>query len=189
MSVTPQWVFIVGILLAVALAVGTAVPQITAHANGRVVEFEVQRAGPYEIAVGTIPETPRVGNLHLTLAVTDALSGMYFLTAGITVTGIGPASEAVEIGPLTALNNPGEPAFYDVSTSVDRVGTWNFTVAVSSDLGEASADFPIEVRGSSPMTGIILLVALLAFLSVTGFSIRIYLRERGKGRRVGKSRL
>ena len=45
-----------------------------AFANGRVVEFDRQEAGPYEIAFGKIPGSPRVGALFLSIIVTDTAS-------------------------------------------------------------------------------------------------------------------
>ena len=37
----------------------------------------------------------------------------------------GPDSTAPEIGPLAAATNLTGPAFYDINTSVDRVGVWS----------------------------------------------------------------
>ena len=160
-----------------------AAPLATAYGNGRVIQFDRRTAGPYEIAVGTIPENPVVGNLHLTMNITDTASDTLILDANVTVSARGPESETVEIGPLQAQNNLDDLSFYDVNTSVDRLGAWVFTVSVSGELGDASTEFPIEVTESSPLIAIVTLLALVAFLAALGFSLRAFLRERGRGKR------
>ena len=63
-----------------------------AHANGRVAELQKKQAGPYEIALGTIPGTPIVGTLHMTMTVSDLASGAFLLDARVTATGTGPGA-------------------------------------------------------------------------------------------------
>ena len=161
--------FIAALLLASVSAAVVALPE-RAKANGRVGEFVRQVAGPYEIALGTIPARPVVGKLHLTLTVADMSSGAYILDAGVTVSGKGPEQDVV-IGPLKAWNNVRDPAFYDL------------TVSVSGDLGDASADFPVEVRKASLLGGYVTWLTLLALLAVLGLSIRLYIQQRGRSRR------
>ncbi len=179
MSTLTQRVLISGWIAILVLVAVSAV----AVANGRVQVFDKRVGGPYEIAVGTIPGTPVVGALHFTIKVTDVATGVSVLRPEIIVTGTGPVSDAVEIGPIAATSDPANPVFNDVVTHVDRVGAWVFSVSVNGDLGEGSAEFPIEVRNSNPLIGIVTLVALLAFLGFLGFSVRIFMRERSKGRR------
>jgi hypothetical protein len=155
-------------------------------ANGRVKRLVPQDAGPYTISLGTIPQAPALGSLHLTMTVVERSSGAFIMDARVSVTGAGPGGEAAEIGPLVAQNNPLDPTFYDIGTSVDREGTWTFTVGVSSELGDASSDFPIQVARASPLTGIATLLGFLAFLTVLGLSVRVFLRQqRGSAGRVG----
>ena len=173
-------------LLAVWLIVAAAmlaVPLATAHANGRVIRFESHTAGPYRLSVGTIPDNPVVGNLHVTMTITAGDAEQPVLDAEVSVTGVGPESDAVEIGPLRAEHNADDPAFYDINTFVDRQGDWQFTVSVSGPNGEGTARFPIEVRTQSPLIGIVTIMALVAFLAALGFSLRAFLRERSRGRR------
>ena len=178
MSIVAQRALISGWIVIVIMLAVSAV----ALANGRVQVFDRRVGGPYEIAVGTIPSTPFVGTLHFTIMVTDVVTDTSVLRPEIVVTGTGPESDAVEIGPITATSDPANPVFNDVATQVDRVGVWSFVISVSGDLGDASAEFPIEVKNSSPLIGIATLAALLGFVIVLGFSFRAYLRERGKGK-------
>ena len=160
-----------------------------AYANGRVVDFVRQTAGPYEIALGTIPSDPVVGRLHLTMTVTVISTQELVLDAGVAVIGTGPDADSAELGPITGQNNPSNPAFYDVNTSVDRVGTWVFNVSISGEAGQGASDFLIEVEKSSPFGGVVTLLVLVGLVIVVGLSLRAYLSDRGKRRRrAGRAR-
>lgn len=172
----PRWVFVLVVALA-TVGASTAV-----YGNGRVGQLLTQVAGPYEIALGTIPDKPVVGLLHLTLTVSDASSKTPLLDASVTVEGRGPERETSEIGPLSALNSVKDPAFYDISTSVDRVGVWTFTVRVSGDLGDASTDYSIRVREPSPLYGIFTWVTVVLFISVIGLGALPSIRARRRRR-------
>lgn len=155
-------------------------------ANGRVLTYDTRTAGPYEVAVGKIPETPTVGELHLTMTITEIATALVIRDADVVITAIGPDSSEIEIGPLNATSELQvlieEPTYYDIVTEVDRIGTWVFTINVTSEVGSGSADFPVEVREANPITGIATLIALLAFVVVVGLSVRVFLKERGKSK-------
>jgi hypothetical protein len=165
-----------------ALAVLAVILAATVSANGRVGQFVRQTAGPYEIALGTIPDSPAVGQLHLTMTVRDTAAESFVLDAEITVTGVGPDGDAVEIGPLDARNSPTSLDFYEVNTSVDRVGTWVFTVLVSGEPGEGSADFLIKVRTASTVYRIFTWVTVMVFFALVGLGLFPYLRRRMRRR-------
>ena len=170
-------------LLLLFTAVVMTVQVGMALANGRVVRFDRQMAGPYEIAMGTIPDSPTVGNLHLTFTLADAETKEYIVDARVTVEGKQMIGDGTDTGLVEAVKNRTDPIYYDVNTFVDREGGWVFTVAVDALLGEAQTEFRVEVRNLSPVTGMATLLTLLAFLVVLGLSLRAYLSER-----VGKSR-
>ena len=100
MSVNSQRRFLAGWLLALAATVALALPPVAAFANGRVIQFERRIAGPYEIAVGTIPQSPVIGSLHLTMSISDAATDTRILNAEVTVMGRWPESDTIEIRPL-----------------------------------------------------------------------------------------
>ncbi len=158
-----------------------------AYANGRVVSYTTKTAGPYEVGLGTIPRTPVVGNLHLSLRVQDASTSGAISAASVTVVGVGPANGS-NVGPIAATPDLLSPSFYDVNLRVDRVGAWEFTVEVSGSLGDSSAVFDLQVRTVNPLPGIITVVVLVAFLIILGLSLRAYLRERRLGQRRRKAR-
>ena len=93
-----------------------------------------------------------------------------------------------EIGPITVNPDPDSenyPGYYDTEQPIvlDRTGLWMFSVSVDSPAaGAATADFPVEVTTPNPLTGIITLVALMAFIVVVALAVRMYIRERRRSR-------
>ena len=169
------------IFLAAGLAVSIASLPADVQANGRVTNFQKKMAGPYEIGLGTIPPSPSVGNLHLALTVTDPATKTPLLDARVALQGTGPDSTEIEIGPTIAANSVQDPAYYEVNISVGREGMWLFTTTITDADGEHSVDFQVEVKNASPITGILTLVVLVAFLIIFGLSLRASLG--GKRRR------
>ena len=167
------------------LALSAVVSFSVASANGRVVNFEKQQAGPYEVAVGTIPGSPIVGALHLTMTIVDLEEGFLLTDADVEVIGTGPESVEPDIGPVRAEPGLTSPGFYDVNTSVDRAGAWTIRVTVSDDKGVGSADFEITVREPDPLGGIAGLFAILFLLAASGWGVRVFLRQRKRQRADG----
>lgn len=176
--------------LAVLVAAWAQVAPGVAFANGRVVEFDRQVAGPYEIAFGKIPGSPRVGALFLSIIVTDVASDAPVTGADVLVSGRGPGAADVEVGPVAVAADPDAanyPGYYDTTEPItlDRAGMWLFAVEVDSAAGgKARAEFSLEATEPNPITGIVTLLALAAFAAVVALAIRMYLRER---RRRGSS--
>ena len=169
------------LLLAAGLAVFIASFPTVVQANGRVTNFQKKMAGPYEIGLGTIPPSPSVGNLHLALTVTDPATNSPVLDANVEIVGAGPDSTEIEIGPTIAANSAQDPTYYEVNTEVKREGVWLFTTTITDDDGKHSTEFQVEVKNASPITGILTLIVLLAFLVIFGLSLRASLG--GKRRR------
>ncbi|MCY3542533.1 MAG: hypothetical protein OXG80_09645 [Chloroflexi bacterium] len=93
-----------------------------------------------------------------------------------------------EIGPIMVNPDPDSenyPGYYDTEQPIvlDRTGLWMFTVSVDSPTASAAtADFPVEVTTPNPLTGIVTLVALMAFIVVVALAVRMYIRERRRSR-------
>ena len=177
-----------GALILTLLVAALAAPS-EARANGRIVEFQSQTAGAYEIAFGTIPTPPRVGTLHLSVTLTDLAAQTPVVDAVVTVTGSGPGDPPPSVGPLNAENRPTDLVFYDAPAPVETPGEWTFTVAVDSGLGPASADFTLEVVETSPLVELFTWVTVTMFFALVGLGLfpllRNRLRRRG-GRRSGR---
>ena len=156
----------------------------TVLGNGRVVSFESKVTGPYEIAFGTIPGTPSVGNLHITISLTEIASDTLITGATVTVSGMPPPESGSEkIDPIHATTNLQDPTFYDVNTVVDQEGIWTFTTTVQSIGKQYTADFEVTVKNASPIAGLVTLMTLIAFLVVLGLAIRASLGRHGTARK------
>lgn len=167
----------------IALAViGVVVFSGTVSANGKVTQFERQAAGPYEIALGTIPGKAVTGPLHLTVTVSELASQDPIFDADVVITGRGPESQAPEVGPLTAQSSPTDPVFYDASAEVGRVGSWVFTVAVRGELGEAAADFEVDVGSPSTFGQVLTWIAVVVFFVLVTLGLAPLLRHRFRRR-------
>lgn len=63
------------------------------------------------------------------------------------------------------------------------IAMWASTVRVSGDLGEAQADFAIEVQEPNPISALFTWVTVIVFLALAGLGLLPYLRQRGRRRR------
>ena len=172
------------LVAAVSMLILAAAPTAVWAHGGGIQLNKKEFAGPYEVSLGTAPDPPNIGRLHMTLTVVERSARAIVLGAEITVTATGPDESLPGIGPIVAAPDPTNPAFYEVNTSMDRLGPWTFTVAVDAGPGYGAADFVIEVKERSPLTGIITMLTLLAFVSIVGLSVRMFLTGRGKGRKM-----
>ncbi|HAL49392.1 MAG: hypothetical protein FI707_15635 [SAR202 cluster bacterium] len=177
-------------LISVAIIAALVVivpPAVQSHGEG--MEFTNREfAGPYEVAIGTAPDPLAVGKVLISFVVIEMSSRTVVLGADINVTGRGPDARIPDIGPAPAFEDPTDPSFYDLNTSIDRKGEWTFDVSVSAEPGDGDAVFVLEVAESSAITGIITLVAVLVVVAAIGVALRMFLKEKGKGRRVKRRR-
>ena len=178
---------IVRICVALLTLIATTSSDVV-RANGRVARSVTQSAGPYQVSLGTIPATPVVGNLHLTMTVTEVSSQTLVLDAEVMVSGRGPGQTDAEIGPISAQKNLSDLAFYDVNTAVDRVGIWTFAVAVSGAAGAGSTEFTLQVETPSPVFRVLTWVTVVVFFSLVGLGLMPFIRQRGMGKRRRRER-
>ena len=173
-------------LTAIALVACNGGWESKAEGNGRVTKYMSRTAGPYEVSLGTAPPDPRVGPLHLTVKLAEASSEEAITGADVMVSGKGPGSSDVEIGPLPARSLPSAPEDYDLDVEVDREGTWTFVVEVDAPPGEATAEFLLDVTRTSAWPGLLALALALVLLMIVGLSMRQYFaarRAQGQSRR------
>ena len=150
----------------------------SAYANGRVLEYQRQTAGPYEIALGTIPSPPTVGAVHLSITVTDLEREAPVLDAVVTVMGMAQGEDGFETGPLEASNSPTDPVYYEATAPVESLGAWTFMVTVDGEPGTASASFDLEVVELNPILQVITWVTVLLFFALVGLGLFPFVRDR-----------
>ena len=178
--------FIVAI---VALSVTTYSDRLAfVEANGRIIEYQSQLIGHYEVLLGTVPDSPLVGVTHLTIRIKDVRTGLFSTAAVVSVTGTGPNTDANGLEPVSAKRDPIDRSYHDLSLVFDHPGLWTITVLFEDYEGAHSANFLINVRKSNPVSGIFTLIGLMAFLGVLGLSARVYLKERKRGKNKKPSR-
>ncbi len=148
------------------------------QANGGATEVFRQKQGPYEIAVGTIPPTLVVGNVHLTVRVVDAAT-MRPVVNGAVVTIEARGPEESVVGPLTAPSVPAEPWWYDANIALDATGTWQFQLTLESELGKERVTFSLLVQEASVSWGVVFALLIGVFLGLpTAVLIRRVLQGR-----------
>ena len=166
-------------LLFLLVALSMTTTPSSAQANGRIISYERHIAGPYEIAMGTIPDTPWVGTIHLSLTVDTIIADTPapVLDALITIVGSGPDELQTDPKVVIANNDPANPRFYEAELTVDYVGVWAFDIVVDSDIGKASTTFEVNVHEANPVPGLLALVLLSVLLLTLGFAMRSHLRR------------
>ena len=115
------------LVLAAALVISSELGQVSANGGTRLV-VKNERVGPYELQVGILPGSPKVGNLHLSILVKDAAAGATITSATITVMARGPEG-ATNVSLVQATNTPQSPQFYDGDIPLDTEGSWTLTLA------------------------------------------------------------
>ena len=156
---------------------------VYAHGGG----FELSKrasAGPYNLTIGTIPDPPTVGEAILIIEVTDPDTNARVVGLDVTIVPSGPEGLEREPDTLYGLVDSYDPTLYETRAELPRAGPWTFDVIVDGQRGGGEARFSYDVKRVNPIGGIITLVTLLAFLTVIGLSMRAFLKERSKGRRV-----
>lgn len=136
-------------------------------------------AGPYLLQVGILPGTPRVGTLHVTVLVNEAVEGTPLTDTLIDVTAGGPEG-ATDTGPVRAVNSALDLRFYEADLPLDTEGAWTLTVDADGPLGPGQIVLPMQVR---PAQGLDLVYVLAAFVALTALGIWIWDRIRAGRRR------
>ena len=85
------------------------------------------RAGPYQLQVGILPGSPKVGNLHLSITVQDAENETIITDAIVLVAAKGPVG-AADVAPVQAVSSPLSPQSYEVDIPLDTAGSWTVTL-------------------------------------------------------------
>ncbi len=91
---------VIGLVIFATVATASPYESNTASANGasrKVVSNAL--VGPYELQVGILPGSPKVGNLHLSIQLKDATDGSNITDAIIMVMATGP-SGATTVSPV-----------------------------------------------------------------------------------------
>lgn len=142
----PEFRLCLGLLLLLAISW----PYLaTAHSSGTLRLANVA-AGPYHLSAWSAPEPPRVGDLHLSIAVdepkaenTPAASSPSKLDVQITMTAVDQQSNTLmqrAIQQTTFFQ-----VYYESYFSVPTTGQWQVTVSVTGSAGVGIAHFVLDI--------------------------------------------
>ena len=182
-GISAKTVLVFCALLALSCVVTSCSNSVYAHGGG----FQLNKratAGPYNLTIGTIPDPPTVGEAILILEVTDPDTNQRIQGLNVTIVPRGPESQDGTPENLYGIADSYDPTLYETRAELPSAGPWTFDVMVDGLPGSGEAQFSYDVKRVNPIGGIITLLTLLAFLAVIGLSMRAFLKERNKGRRV-----
>ncbi|MDI9546222.1 MAG: hypothetical protein QM346_01340 [Chloroflexota bacterium] len=162
---------ILGALLPLALPAQTA----QAHGGGTP-RLTNQAIGPYRLYAWTEPEPLRVGDAHVTIAVTqpagaDAqpgqietpVSGASVLVTFTPLDGSGPAIEA----PAVTQQALGD-VYYETDTVLPSEGDWRISIAVEGPDGGGQGDFAVAVEAARQLNWTLIGIGGILLLGVLG---------------------
>ena len=168
----------IGVIIMLILAAAFPDTQDSVLANGATIPVVTNRsAGPYELEVGILPGSPKVGNLHLSIVVRDEAQDRVITDAIVKVTATGPEG-ATNVGPVAALNPLQSPHFYEVNIPLDLEGGWTLALDVDSDLGPAGLEIPLNVTKSGGIS-----LAFIAAIAIVVLATAIWIWGRVSNRR------
>ena len=166
--------------LALAMVVSTLalIPITRVSANGpHVGSVQVFNgsAGPYKLRVEAVP---LVGNLHLTIFVSQLQSDGPVTEASIQVVGRGPGSDPRQVGPVSGANDfRTAPNAYAATLLPDQAGPWVFTVTIHSAEGEATVDVPVVVQQPGEANWLAPTLVVLLFVLLWQMTARLWERR------------
>lgn len=161
------------LLLLLLLALPAAV---LAHGGGTP-QLVNEPAGSYWISAWSTPDPARVGQLHLTLAISEPGEGR---EAGLPVLGAdvgirlepGADVEATTVTASATNANSTNKLFYEADLELPAEGAWQVQILVEGPDGPASASFPLEVVAPESTNwallgggGVALVIVLFALFS------------------------
>lgn len=154
----------------------------TAWAHGGALVVARARAGPYVVSVWALPNPPRVGRWHVTVAVMRPEDGAPVLDARAHATAKFTGREGMPISAGATVGGGGNPLFQDMNLELSREGRWRITVLADGPAGRGSVAFDVQVAAPSVPTWLLLGFALggAALVSLAWQGLRAWnAKDRG----------
>jgi hypothetical protein len=144
-----------------------------AWANGGTPQLTKAQAGPYMVSVWTQPEPPRVGLLHISVAVMRPPTGEPVLDATVRLTAQSLDQPGARLVAHATREQGNSKLFYDTTLALPTPGRWRFTVQVQGAAGEGSAAFTLTAMPPASLPWLFLGLAGIA----VGFAVMWLLRR------------
>lgn len=140
-STTSPWICIIVVLLLSGLP---TIGQVSAHGGGTL-QISGEAAGPYLLTVWTSPDPARVGEVHVTIGVSNPNDRTPILDATIVV----EVSPMNTYGKLIVSNatrkDSANKYLYEAHSSLQESGHYLVTVTSSGAQGSGTVQFELEV--------------------------------------------
>ena len=181
--------------LAIGILFLLAMPPVAAFAHGGgVSQLTNAEAGPYRLFAWTQPEPWRVGDVHVSIGVTQPPPPDAVIDEGVTNNLLDqPVTDAAVAVTLTPVNDGGpsitvdalpleqlDSLYYEADAVLPSAGDWRVRVEVSGPEGRGSADFVTQVFPARSMNVLYMLAGVVA---VGLLLIALIGRRRGRAQR------
>ena len=137
--------------------------------NGSVV---TDRTGPVDQYFVRVLTSSLVGNIHMSIYLSQLSGDEPVRDAKIQVTGLGPTDASRVVGTVTESGAFTDPNWYGVNLFIEEPGAWSFTLTADSSLGKATVDFPVNLQqpGSINLFAIVALAMIVVIFGWSGYS-------------------
>ncbi len=141
---------LVALVVSLAAVLLSLVSSGPASADGDAVEIFRGRQVAYEVVVGVLPETPKVGIIHFFITPLEEATLAPVDDAEIIIVADDPSGRPAY--QARALDLPDSPVLYEASIKFESAGSWLLRIIVRTDaLGEATFTVPLEIA-EQPIT-------------------------------------
>lgn len=157
----------IALLLLVVLVLASMPAPAAAHGGG-VPRLVNASAGPYRVSAWTQPDPVRTGDLHVTIAVSDPVSGAPVLNTAVeaAVTRSGFAGEPA-FTPAPRGFSPNK-LFHEIDLEIAAKGSYQVTVRVKGPGGSGQNRFELDVLPAAPgVSGSLTAAAVAAAALIT----------------------
>lgn len=168
-------------MLFLLISLALLVAQPTAWANGGTPKLTGAIVGPYTVSVWTKPEPPRVGRIHVSVAVMRPQDSSPILDARVRV-----AAEPIhgQENLISANASRSWGLLYDADLYIPSDGRWRIDLQVEGKAGTGSTGFELEVKPPPKVNWQVMgatVVLLLATLALAGWWV---IRHRKSGKKL-----
>ena len=162
------------VILGLALSAAMPGERVLAHGGGTP-RLTKQAAGPYRLYAWTEPEPMRVGEAHLTIAVTQAAGAN--AQPGEVETPVSDAAVVVTFTPLEGSVPPLEvragtqsalgDVYYEADTVLPSDGDWRISITVEGREGRGQGDFSVAVEAARRLNWTLMAIGGILLLGAT----------------------
>lgn len=128
----------------ITLAILAHAAPASAHGGGTP-QLVQTPSGPYQLYVWTNPDPPRVGTLHVTVALVEPASQQPVLNADVLVVAV-PDDGGQPVSVAATHQNAVIKTYYEADLALPAAGLWQFTVTHSDKVGSGSASFALNLQ-------------------------------------------